>query len=147
MYSDSQIAYLSLSFPLSSSSLFSHLRNEDEKFYSVLFFLVKKTRCYWSSQTRNCDRAPHFMYIHTTTAKRTMKVIHTLTLALGLPHGEERMRGLRPAERGRRDFTKREIYTIREKNKKASFIFCVDVGRWRRQQQQQRSGQPASWCV
>jgi hypothetical protein len=42
-----------------------------------------------------------------------MKVIHThtYTLALGLPHGEERIRGLRPAERGRRDFTKREIYT------------------------------------
>lgn len=39
------------------------------------------------------------MYIHTTTAKRTMKVIHTHTLALGLPHGEERIRGLRPAER------------------------------------------------
>ena len=52
------------------------------------------------------------MYIHTTTAKRTMKVIHTLTLALGLPHGEERIRGLRPAERGRRDFTKREIYIL-----------------------------------
>jgi cAMP phosphodiesterase len=80
-----------------------------------------------------------------------MKVIHTHThTRIGFTSWGGEDKGVETSRERKEGFhQKGNIYYIREKNKKASFIFCVDVGRWRRQQQQQQvrpASQPAGVC-